>query len=117
MPGDRPVKGDMLSGVRQDPRYGAGYEALQAAQYQVAQEYFSNATAEERNASALEGLAMALSQGSQDDAAIEAREAAYDLYRQIDDQVGAGRIAVILTVDYSAVRGEFALANGWLQRA
>ncbi|HEU4680768.1 MAG TPA: hypothetical protein VFS51_03425, partial [Gemmatimonadales bacterium] len=48
---------------------------------------------------------------------IDARERAYRLYRSRDDNPGAARVAVWLSNDYAAFRGETAIANGWLRRA
>ena len=47
----------------------------------------------------------------------DARERAYRIYRERDDDLGAARMAVWLAWDTAAFRGEQAIANGWLQRA
>jgi ATP/maltotriose-dependent transcriptional regulator MalT len=55
----------------------------------------------------------------QDDgkAVLETREAAYRLYREEGDPLGAARVATLVGVDYADYRGDFAVAGGWLQRA
>src|SRR5690348_4474891 len=54
-----------------------------------------------------------------DDAALtfDARERAFRLYRDADDATGAARVALWLTWDYLAFRGDTAVAAGWLERA
>jgi hypothetical protein len=47
----------------------------------------------------------------------DARERAYRLYRQRGDCRGAARLATHLAIDHFYFRGEYAIANGWLQRA
>ncbi len=51
------------------------------------------------------------------DATIEAREAAYRLYRARDDARAAARVATLVALDHGEFRGDFAVTNGWLQRA
>jgi LuxR family transcriptional regulator, maltose regulon positive regulatory protein len=48
---------------------------------------------------------------------IEARERAYRLFRQEENQRAAARVAIWLSNDYADFRGESAVANGWIQRA
>jgi ATP/maltotriose-dependent transcriptional regulator MalT len=63
--------------------------------------------------------ALALAGWWLDDAELvfETRERAYKLYLDRGDERSAARIAVWLAWDYSAFRGEGAIASGWLQRA
>jgi hypothetical protein len=49
--------------------------------------------------------------------AIESREQAYRLYRERGDAAAAARMAIWLGWDSLALRGEPAVARGWLQRA
>jgi hypothetical protein len=48
---------------------------------------------------------------------MEARQAAYRLYRRAGDVLGAARVAIRLSEDYFTYRGDMAVANGWLRRA
>ncbi len=48
---------------------------------------------------------------------IESPSRAYRLYRERADVAGAARMAIWLTWDYLAFRGEPAVGRGWLQRA
>jgi DNA-binding NarL/FixJ family response regulator len=95
----------------------AGREALTRGAWGEARACFEAALRGEETAEALEGLGMAA--WWQDDAAVtfDARERAYQLYRQHGDYQGAARVATYLAHDYYSFRGEYAIANGWFQRA
>jgi len=47
----------------------------------------------------------------------EYRTKAYELFIERNDRFGAARNAVWLGDDYLSLKGEFAIANGWVQRA
>jgi DNA-binding CsgD family transcriptional regulator len=66
---------------------------------------------------ALEGLGLAAWWLDLADVVFDARERAYRIYRERDDNLGAARMAVWLGWDTAAFRGEHAVANGWMQRA
>jgi DNA-binding NarL/FixJ family response regulator len=96
---------------------GAGSEALTRGAWDEARVFFESALRSEETPQALEGLGMAA--WWLDDAAttFTARERAYQLYRQQGDYQGAARMATYLAHDYYSFRGEYAIANGWFQRA
>lgn len=100
-----------------DDLLGAGYEALTRGAWDEARAFFESAVRGEETPQALEGLGMAT--WWLDDAAttFTARERAYQLYRQQGDYQSAARAAIYLANDYYSFRGEYAIANGWLQRA
>ncbi len=95
----------------------AGQEALGRGAWEEAYACFEAALRVEKTPEALEGLGMAA--WWLDDAAVtfDARERAYRRYRQQGDRQGAARVATYLAYDYYSFRGEYAIANGWLQRA
>jgi LuxR family transcriptional regulator, maltose regulon positive regulatory protein len=94
-----------------------GQEALARGAWDEAYASFRAALRGEETAEVLEGLGMAA--WWLDDAALtfDARERAYRLYRQAGDYCGAARIAIYLGYDYYSFRGDYAIANGWFQRA
>jgi DNA-binding CsgD family transcriptional regulator len=95
----------------------AGQEALARGAWGEARLAFETALNQKETPEALEGLGMAA--WWRDDAIVtfEARERAYHLYRQQGNYCGAARVATYLGHDYYSFRGEYALANGWFQRA
>jgi DNA-binding NarL/FixJ family response regulator len=99
-----------------DP-FNAGQEALARGAWDEAHTCFEAALRGEETPEALEGLGMAA--WWRDDAIVtfDARERAYHLYRQRGDYQGAARVATYLAYDYYSFRGEYAIANGWFQRA
>jgi LuxR family transcriptional regulator, maltose regulon positive regulatory protein len=94
-----------------------GHEALARGAWDEARARFEAALLAEESAEALEGLGIAA--WWRDDAAVtfDARERAYRRYRQQGDRQGAARVATYLAYDYYSFRGEYAVANGWFQRA
>jgi DNA-binding NarL/FixJ family response regulator len=99
-----------------DPLNG-GQEALARGAWEEARTCFEAALSQQTTPEALEGLGMAA--WWQDDATVtfDARKRAYHLYRQHGDNQGAARMATYLAHDYYSFRGEYAIANGWFQRA
>src|SRR5947209_2578261 len=95
----------------------AGSKALERGAWQEAESYFREALALQETPEAWEGIAVALWWLNRLDAAFEARERAYPMYRSAGASRSAARIAIWLAWDYIGVRGEMAVANGWLQRA
>ena len=95
----------------------AGYRALERGAWAEAHGHFREALGTQETAEALEGLGLALWWLNEPDAVFEARERAYSLYRARADQRSAGRMALWLAWDYLGIRGQMAVANGWLQRA
>jgi LuxR family transcriptional regulator, maltose regulon positive regulatory protein len=95
----------------------AGHEALALGHWAEARAAFEAALAQQETPEALEGLGLAAWWLDDAAATFDARERAYRLYRERGDRRGAARMATWLSWDYSAFRGEPAIAIGWLQRA
>jgi LuxR family maltose regulon positive regulatory protein len=95
----------------------AGQEALARGAWEFARKAFERSLAREESPEALEGLALASWWLDRGDTVFEARERAYALYRERGDRVSAARVATWIGWDYSAFRGESAVASGWLGRA
>ena len=95
----------------------AGAAALSRAAWPEARAAFDAALAVRESPEALEGLGLAAWWLDLADVMFDARERAFRLYRERNDQPGAARVAVWLAWDHWAFRGENAVASGWLQRA
>jgi DNA-binding NarL/FixJ family response regulator len=95
-------------------RLAAGKEALQRGAWAEARTHFQAAG---DTPQALEQLG--LSGWWLDDPSLtfDARERAFQLYRDQGDPLGAARVALWLVWDYLAFRGDTAVASGWLERA
>lgn len=107
---------DAKSGRARDDLLHAGSEALVRAAWEQARTLFEAALAHGDSPEALEGLGMA-TWWSDIPAALGARERAYRLYCERADRRSAARLATALSMDYFNFRGEYAIANGWFQRA
>ena len=94
-----------------------GQAALERCDWQAARESYDRAIGAAPAAEALEGFALAAWWQDDRGVAIDAREQAYRLYRERGDARGAARMALWLSTDYGAFRGEPAISNGWLERA
>jgi ATP/maltotriose-dependent transcriptional regulator MalT len=92
-------------------------EALGRGSWQEARDLFQRSLDVEETPEALEGLGVAASWVDDADAAAEARERAYRLYRRRGDRLEAGRVAVSLAMAHLEFLGEPAPASGWLRRA
>jgi ATP/maltotriose-dependent transcriptional regulator MalT len=100
------------------PRFAAGFQALGDAEWPAACAHFRAGLADHPEcAEAWEGLAAAAYWVPDEDTIFEARERAYHLYRERGDKAPAARMAGWLAVDSLEMRGQEALANGWIQRA
>jgi DNA-binding CsgD family transcriptional regulator len=95
----------------------AGQEALARAAWDEAYACFEAVERSEESPELLEGLGMAA--WWLDNAAVtfDARERAYRLYSRQGDYRSAARMAIYLGYDYYSFRGDYAIANGWFQRA
>ena len=100
-----------------DGPLSAAYEALASGAWDEAARQFHTALAMRESAEAWEGLGLALWWLNDLDGAFDARERAYSLYRARGDRRPAARMAIWLAWDYLGVRGQMAVASGWLQRA
>jgi LuxR family maltose regulon positive regulatory protein len=95
----------------------AAQEALSRADWKEARSAFEAVLQVEESPEASEGLGIAAWWLEDDVVAIEARKRAYRLYSDRGDRRGAARVvATGLAMDY-VFRGEYAVANGWIQRA
>lgn len=103
-----PIASDLLEG---------GQEALQRAAWEEARSLFEAAVARHDTAAAHENLSWACWWQDDFEAVVQSREAAFRIYRQQNDDVGAARMAIWLASDYCDFRGEAAIASGWLRRA
>ncbi|MGI9540266.1 MAG: LuxR C-terminal-related transcriptional regulator [Miltoncostaeaceae bacterium] len=64
-----------------------------------------------------EGRALAARWLEDGDAVLEHRLEAYRLYQEADDGPAAARLAMLLAETYGELRGDLAVAQGWMQRA
>jgi DNA-binding NarL/FixJ family response regulator len=94
-----------------------GWRELASGAWEEARASFAVALRQEETAEALEGLGWATWWLNDVDATFRAREAAYRRYRETNDQRAAARMAIVLAADYFLRRGEYAVTNGWFQRA
>ncbi len=95
----------------------SGNALLTRGDWPDARAEFERSIAVEASPEAYEGLGQACWWLDEQDATIEAREAAYRLYRARDDARAAARVATLVALDYGEFRGDLAVASGWLQRA
>ena len=102
---------------RRPNKLEAGQAALARGAWEEARYAFDSVLLGGESPEALEGLGLAAWWLDLADVVFSSRERAYRLYRQRGDLAAAARIAVWIGWDYSAFRGEQAVANGWIQRA
>ena len=95
----------------------SGQEALARGGWEDARMTFKAAVAAEETPEALEGLALATLWLDDERATIDALERSYSLYRQAGDRLGAARTALWLGLCSQYMRGQRAVASGWLGRA
>ncbi|MCL4871712.1 MAG: helix-turn-helix transcriptional regulator [Anaerolineae bacterium] len=93
-----------------------GREALARGDWQEARTCFTAALKEQETAAAFDGLGMAAWWLNDAAATFDARHRAYQLYNITGDVRSAARIAAFLALDYFYFRGEYAVANGWVER-
>lgn len=94
-----------------------GNDALASGSWHEARELFEHALDEDESPEALEGLGQSCWWLDDVTRVAEARERAYQLYRERGDAHGAARVAMALAEDALIFRGEEAVSNGWSQRA
>jgi LuxR family maltose regulon positive regulatory protein len=94
----------------------AGREALARSFPVDARTEFEAALLEGETAEALEGLGLSLRvlDGA---ASVAARERAFRLYQDRGDRRAAARVATSLAVEFAGHRSEYAVGDGWFQRA
>src|SRR3712207_143017 len=100
-----------------DSALGEGYGLLEEGDWEAARTYFSNVVERNPTPLAFEGLGMATEMLNDEQATTTARGKAYELFIRDGDRRAAARVAMWLAIDAVTFRGEFAVANGWLQRS
>lgn len=95
----------------------SGWDALDAGDWEEARRCFSLLVSLSEDPAAFEGLAWAAWWSNDAATVFQARDRAYQLYRQQDDHTSAARVAIWLGSDHNDFRGEYAVAGGWYQRA
>jgi ATP/maltotriose-dependent transcriptional regulator MalT len=91
--------------------------AMERFDWEAARAGFEKALSIEPVAEAYEGLSWAAWSLNDPEALFPAREAAFRLYHQTQDALGAARMAMWIAGDYVDFRGELSVASGWRQRA
>ena len=94
-----------------------GKAALARGDWATARVCLAEAAASRPSGGTMEAIGTACWWQDDGKAVLETREAAYRLYREEGDPLGAARVATLVGVDYADYRGDFAVASGWLQRA
>ena len=95
----------------------AGWAQLEAAEWAAARASFEAALDRDEAPEALEGLSWASWWLDDADAVFDARERAFQLYRQRGADASAARMAIWLACDQLDFRGAVSVASGWLRRA
>ncbi|HKE91725.1 MAG TPA: LuxR C-terminal-related transcriptional regulator [Gemmatimonadales bacterium] len=95
----------------------AGLEALERGAWQEARTAFNASLEAAETPQALEQLGLVSWWLDDHEQTFRARERAYTLYRDGGDAKGAARVALWLVWDNLAIRGDSAVASGWLERA
>jgi LuxR family transcriptional regulator, maltose regulon positive regulatory protein len=98
------------------PLLSAGRSALVRGDWQEARAVFETALRQQEKAETLDGLGLAAWWLNDAAVVFHARERAYQLYRTQGSLRSAARVAAWLAMDYFYFRGEYAIANGWIQR-
>ena len=94
-----------------------GWTALRSGRWREARERFEAAAADYPCPEALEGLSWAAWWLDDSTAVFEARERAFQRYRDSGDPASAARMATWLAADHLDFNGALATAGGWLDRA
>jgi hypothetical protein len=105
----------MVESTTREP--SAGWDALEAADWERAVAAFEAELAREETAVGLDGLARARWWRSDIAGALDAWERAYVAYRREGLGEPAAHVAVLLSREHAEGLGNDALANGWLARA
>ena len=105
-----------ISTLRYNNFLQEGSQFLAKGAWEEALQLFKKALRQKETPEALEEIGMASWWLDDNKTTFAARERAYKLYRQRGDRHGAARIATWLAWDYNTIRGEPAVANGWIQR-
>ena len=95
----------------------AGQAALGRGAWREAIERFDAALELGEEAEAYEGRALAFWWLEETDPVLDDRLAAYRLFQESGEQTAAARLAMRIAATYGELKGEIAVAQGWLQRA
>ena len=94
-----------------------GRKALSEGKWKEAKTIFERAVEREISPELFEELARACWWLNEIQEVLNFRTKAYQLFLDKNDKLGASRNASWLGIDYLELKGEFAIANGWFQRA
>jgi LuxR family transcriptional regulator, maltose regulon positive regulatory protein len=94
-----------------------GRTALAASQWLAARAAFEELLGVRESPEALEGLGAASWWLADVAVTFAARERAFRLFRNQNDLLGAARLATAIANDYFILRGDYAMARAWRQRA
>jgi DNA-binding CsgD family transcriptional regulator len=100
-----------------DPRRTTARQAIEAGDWSTARATYEELTRETNAPDAWAGLAEVAWLQQDSRLMIDARLAAYRLYREQGEVVAAARMAIALGNDFLDFRGDAAVANGWFKRA
>ena len=95
----------------------SGRDAIARCAWEEARDYFRQAAEAGSGPEAYEGLGQAANWLGDAETTFGAREQAFRLYQERGDRLPAAHVAMMLANASIEMRGEPAVANGWLQRA
>ena len=95
----------------------SGRNALACGEWEKAKNLLEEALEEKESAQVLEELAWAYWWLNDAAGVFDMRIKAYNLFLAGDNKSGAARTSCWIGLDYIEFKGEFAVANGWFQRA
>jgi DNA-binding NarL/FixJ family response regulator len=100
-----------------DDQLAPGWTALERGDWAAARRVFEAALEAGEAPEALEGLGRATVWLDDPDTVFSVSERAYSLYRKRGDRLGAARAALQLGLAAQYLRGQAAVASGWLERS
>jgi DNA-binding CsgD family transcriptional regulator len=103
--------------IQDDSREATARRAIDSGDWQTARDLYEQLTRETNAPEAWAGLAEAAWLQQDSRLMIDARLAAYRLFRERGDDVPAARMAIALGNDFLDFRGDAAVANGWFKYA
>ena len=103
--------------MQTDSRETAARKAIDSGDWATARELYETLTRETNAPEAWAGLAEAAWLQQDSRLMIDARLAAYRLFREQSNDVAAARTAIALGNDFLDFRGDAAVANGWFKYA
>jgi ATP/maltotriose-dependent transcriptional regulator MalT len=100
-----------------DPREPVARTAIASGDWQTARDLYEQLSRETNAPEAWAGLAEAAWLQQDSKLMIDARLAAYRLFRERNDSAAAARMAIAVGNDFLDFRGDAAVANGWFKTA